>query len=120
MNENCKLSNEEENILSELNQIIMQSSLKGKKDSIDLGMIIAKISLDEKSPLEQEKSEIIVKLESSINAVQNTKRFLLDTKGDIEDSFSKLNVIIESRDELSSTLKDFNNSSRKIMVEKEK
>ncbi len=94
--------------------------MKGKKDLIELDNMKAKINLQENYGIEQERSEIIVKLESAISEVHNTKKFLLDTKSDIEDSFSKLNIIIESRDELSSTLKDFNNSTRKIMVEKEK
>ena len=123
MNENCKLSKEEDNLVSEINQIIMHNTLKARKESSDSCIPQEyknpnQIEADDES--EKEKSEIIENLETAIKEIRNTKRFLIETKSEIENSFSKLNLILESRNELSSTLKDFNNSSKRIISEKEK
>lgn len=123
LNENCKLSMEEDNLVYDINQIISENCLKYKKDSFDSFSNLTSIADDiqvEQEPVNKAKSEIIEKLDKAIDEVKTTKKFLLETKNEIEISFSKLNLILESRDDLSSTLKEFNNSSKKIMLEKEK
>jgi hypothetical protein len=56
------------------------------------------------------KIEEVGKIKSSLNLI----------KSDIDSSFTKLKTILESRNELSDILKEFNSSSRQIMGEQEK
>jgi len=101
----------------------MHNTLKARKESSDSCIQQDYINPNQTQvdlETEKEKSEIIENLETAMKEIKSTKRFLIETKSEIENSFSKLNLILESRNELSSTLKDFNNSSKKIISEKDK
>ena len=112
LNKNCKLPEETEDKLLKLNLIITNSFSPQKEDIIKLN------ELKEKN--EREYSPTFNSIQNALTEIKNTEDNLklLDTQVDM--SINKLSSIIESRDNLQNSLKDFNITTKKILNEKEK
>ena len=112
LNKNCKLPEETEDKLLKLNLIITNSFSPQKEDIIKLN------ELKEKN--EREYSPTFNSIQNALTEIKNTEDNLklLDTQVDM--SINKLASIIESRDNLQNSLKDFNITTKKILNEKEK
>lgn len=76
--------------------------------------------LEDKPAISNIESETIKKFSKTLEEVENTSKFLLKVKDEIDSSFDKLKNILESRNTLSTILKDFNNTTKSIMNEKNK
>ena len=112
LNKNCKLPEETEDKLLKLNLIITNSFSPQKEDIIKLN--------EPKENNEREHSPTYNSIQNALTEIKNTEDNLklLDTQVDM--SINKLASIIESRDNLQNSLKDFNITTKKILNEKEK
>ena len=112
LNKNCKLPEETEDKLLKLNLIITNSFSPQKEDIIKLN--------EPKENNEREHSPTYNSIQNALTEIKNTEDNLklLDTQVDM--SINKLSSIIESRDNLQNSLKDFNITTKKILNEKEK
>ena len=112
LNKNCKLPEETEDKLLKLN-LIITNSFSSQKEYND----IDKKDQEKKTT---ENSSTFNSIQNSLNEIKATEDNLklLDTQVDM--SMNKLTSIIDSRDNLQNTLKDFNVTTKKILNEKEK
>ena len=112
LNKNCKLPEETEDKLLKLNLIITNSFSPQKENNI--------INKNEEQKDTIQNSPTYNTIQNSLNEIKITENNLklLDTQVDM--SINKLSSIIESRDNLQNTLKDFNVTTKKILNEKEK
>ena len=112
LNKNCKLPEETEDKLLKLNLIITNSFSPQKENNI--------INKNEEQKNTIHNSPTYNTIQNSLNEIKITENNLklLDTQVDM--SINKLSSIIESRDNLQNTLKDFNVTTKKILNEKEK
>ena len=112
LNKNCKLPEEIEDKLLKLNLIITNSFSQQKENII--------IENKDEDKNTTKNSSTFTSIQNSLNEIKNTEDNLklLDTQVDM--SINKLSSIIESRNNLQNTLKDFNITTKKILNEKEK
>ena len=112
LNKNCKLPEETEDKLLKLN-LIITNSFSSQKENND-------IDKKEQEKNTTENSSTFNSIQNSLNEIKATEDNLklLDTQVDM--SMNKLTSIIDSRDNLQNTLKDFNVTTKKILNEKEK
>ena len=112
LNKNCKLPEETEDKLLKLN-LIITNSFSSQKEYND-------IDKKEQEKNTTENSSTFNSIQNSLNEIKTTEDNLklLDTQVDM--SMNKLTSIIDSRDNLQNTLKDFNVTTKKILNEKEK
>ena len=112
LNKNCKLPEETEDKLLKLN-LIITNSFSSQKENND-------IEKKEQEKFTTENSSTFNSIQNSLNEIKTTEDNLklLDTQVDM--SMNKLTSIIDSRDNLQNTLKDFNITTKKILNEKEK
>ena len=112
LNKNCKLPEETEDKLLKLN-LIITNSFSSQKENND-------IDKKEQEKNTTENSSTFNSIQNSLNEIKITEDNLklLDTQVDM--SMNKLTSIIDSRDNLQNTLKDFNVTTKKILNEKEK
>ena len=112
LNKNCKLPEETEDKLLKLNLIITNSFSPQKENNI--------INKNEEQKNTIHNSPTYNTIQNSLNEIKITENNLklLDTQ--VDKSINKLSSIIESRDNLQNTLKDFNVTTKKILNEKEK
>ena len=110
LNKNCKLPEETEDKLLKLN-LIITNSFSPQKENIT-------INKEQESKNITQNSSTYNTIENSLNEIKITENNLklLDTQVDM--SINKLSSIIESRDNLQNTLKDFNVTTKKILNEK--
>jgi hypothetical protein len=112
LNKNCKLPEETEDKLLKLN-LIITNSFSSQKENND-------IEKKEQEKFTTENSSTFNSIQNSLNYIKNTEDNLklLDTQVDM--SINKLSSIIDSRNNLQNTLKDFNVTTKKVLNEKEK
>ena len=112
LNKNCKLPEETEDKLLKLN-LIITNSFSSQKENND-------IDKKEQEKNTTENSSTFNSIQNSLNEIKATEDNLklLDTQVDM--SMNKLTSIIDSRDNLQNTSKDFNVTTKKILNEKEK
>ena len=115
LNNNCKLTDEIQNKILKLNLIITNSFIPEKKQIDDKKNNDNELK-NEKNNQSEDSKRIQASLDSLENTGQNLK--LLDNQVDI--SINKLSLIIDSRNNLQNTLKEFNTKTKKILTEKEK
>ena len=116
LNKNCKLPEEAEDKLLKLNLILTNSfspkNIPEKNNTVQKNI--------ENSKNLEENSSTYNSIQNSLNDIKATEDNLklLDTQVDM--SINKLNSIIDSRNNLQNTLKDFNETTKHILNEKEK
>ena len=116
LNKNCKLPEEAEDKLLKLNLILTNSfspkNIPEKNNTVQKNI--------ENSKNLEENSSTYNSIQNSLNDIKATEDNLklLDTQVDM--SINKLNSIIDSRNNLQNTLKDFNETTKYILNEKEK
>jgi hypothetical protein len=108
LNKNYNISTSEENNVIKVQQIINNAFTQVTQ------------RVDVKADRDNKISEFVSRTEKTLDDIRINKSSLIVTKQEIDDSFNNLNVILESRNELSKILKDFNSSTRVIMNEQEK
>ena len=116
LNKNCKLPEETEDKLLKLNLILTNSfSPKNIPDKNNISQ-----NNQENPKNIEENSSTYNSIQNSLNEIKSTEDNLklLDTQVDM--SINKLNSIIDSRNNLQNTLKDFNETTKNILNEKEK
>ena len=116
LNKNCKLPEEIEDKLLKLNLILTNSfSPKNIPDKNNISQ-----NNQENPKNLEENSSTYNSILNSLNEIKSTEDNLklLDTQVDM--SINKLNSIIDSRNNLQNTLKDFNETTKNILNEKEK
>lgn len=118
LNSQCKLTDNEENLILEMNQIITYSLASGV--NINYQPINLENKYENIFGFNNEQSEMQIELKSKLDEISANKNSLISIKTEIEKSFDKLRYILESRNELSSILKDFNSSAKTIIQDKEK
>ena len=119
LNKNCKLPEEIEDKLLKLNLIITNSFTQQNQDDQNFNKKDDKNNIK----IEDENNQMTntyKTIKSSLNDIHNIEKNLnlLDTQVDM--SISKLSSIIDSRNNLQNTLKEFNIKTKKILNEKEK
>ena len=119
LNKNCKLPEEIEDKLLKLNLIITNSFTQQNQDDQNFNKKDDKNNIK----IEDENNQMTITyktIKSSLNDIHNIEKNLnlLDTQVDM--SISKLSSIIDSRNNLQNTLKEFNIKTKKILNEKEK
>ena len=117
LNKNCKLPEEMEDKILKLNLIITNSFSPHMQE-------------DKNNPKNEKNNEnendttkmtnTFKTIQKSLNEIENTEKnlTLLDTQVDM--SINKLSSIIDSRNNLQNTLKEFNTKTKEILNEKEK
>ena len=118
LNKNCKLSDNVEDKLLKLNLILTNS--------------FSHQNQEEEIPNKKEDNNEINKnddsfqtntyktIKNSLNDIQTTERNLSLLYNQVDMSIGKLSSIIDSRNNLQNTLKEFNTKTKKILNEKEK
>jgi hypothetical protein len=119
LNKNCKLPEEIEDKLLKLNLIITNSFTQQNQDDQNFNKKDDKNNIK----IEDENNQMTSTyktIKSSLNDIHNIEKNLnlLDTQVDM--SISKLSSIIDSRNNLQNTLKEFNIKTKKILNDKEK
>ena len=116
LNKNCKLPEETEDKILKLNLILTNSF--SPKNLYEQNNINNYKNQKEKNVTEN--SSTFNSIQNSLNYIKNTEDNLklLDTQVDM--SINKLSSIIDSRNNLQNTLKDFNVTTKKVLNEKEK
>ena len=116
LNKNCKLPEETEDKILKLNLILTNSfSPKNLYEQNNINNY-----KNQKENNATENSSTFNSIQNSLNYIKNTEDNLklLDTQVDM--SINKLSSIIDSRNNLQNTLKDFNVTTKKVLNEKEK
>ena len=116
LNKNCKLPEETEDKILKLNLILTNSfSPKNLYEHNNINNY-----KNQKENNATENSSTFNSIQNSLNYIKNTEDNLklLDTQVDM--SINKLSSIIDSRNNLQNTLKDFNVTTKKVLNEKEK
>ena len=116
LNKNCKLPEETEDKILKLNLILTNSfSPKNLYEQNNINNY-----KNQKENNVTENSSTFNSIQNSLNYIKNTEDNLklLDTQVDM--SINKLSSIIDSRNNLQNTLKDFNITTKKVLNEKEK
>ena len=116
LNKNCKLPEETEDKILKLNLILTNSfSPKNLYEQNNINNY-----KHQKENNATENSSTFNSIQNSLNYIKNTEDNLklLDTQVDM--SINKLSSIIDSRNNLQNTLKDFNVTTKKVLNEKEK
>ena len=117
LNKNCKLSDDVEDKFLKLNLILTNSftqhnqeeQTKNKKED-------NKEDKNDNSP----KTDTQKIIKNSLNDIQKTEKNLSLLYNQVDMSIGKLSSIIDSRNNLQNTLKEFNTKTKKILNEKEK
>ena len=112
LNKNCKLPEETEDKLLKLN-LIITNSFSSQKENND-------IEKKEQEKFTTENSSTFNSIQNSLNEIKTTEDNLKLLETQVDMSMNKLTSIIDSRDNLQNTLKDFNVTTKKILNEKEK
>ena len=116
LNKNCKLPEETEDKILKLNLLLTNSfSPKNLYEQNNINN-----NKNQKENNVTENSSTFNSIQNSLNYIKNTEDNLklLDTQVDM--SINKLSSIIDSRNNLQNTLKDFNVTTKKVLNEKEK
>lgn len=113
LNTNCKIPESAENSILNLNLQITNVFRSDNQQS-------SKIQKNLLPPPGLPTSITYSKIESSLQEIKTTKSNLITLNKEIEQSFTKLSLILKSRDSLQSILKDFNQSTKGILLSKEK
>lgn len=116
LNKNCKLPEETEDKILKLNLLLTNSfSPKNLYEQNNINNY-----KNQKENNVTENSSTFNSIQNSLNYIKNTEDNLklLDTQVDM--SINKLSSIIDSRNNLQNTLKDFNVTTKKVLNEKEK
>jgi len=116
LNKNCKLPEETEDKILKLNLLLTNSfSPKNLYEQNNINNY-----KNQKENNATENSSTFNSIQNSLNYIKNTEDNLklLDTQVDM--SINKLSSIIDSRNNLQNTLKDFNVTTKKVLNEKEK
>lgn len=113
LNTNCKVSEKAENSILNLNLKITNSF---RSDNPTQSNIKNDLTLSQHLP----PSSTYSKVETSLKEIENAKTNLLTLNKEVDQSFTKLSLILSSRDQLQSILKDFNQSTKGILSAKEK
>lgn len=113
LNTNCKIPESVENSILNLNLQITNVFRSDNQQS-------TKIQKNLPPPPGPPSSITYAKIESSLQEIKTTKSNLITLNKEIEQSFTKLSLILKSRDSLQSNLKDFNQSTKGILLSKEK
>ena len=116
LNKNCKLPEETEDKIIKLNLLLTNSfSPKNLYEQNNINNY-----KNQKENNVTENSSTFNSIQNSLNYIKNTEDNLklLDTQVDM--SINKLSSIIDSRNNLQNTLKDFNVTTKKVLNEKEK
>ena len=116
LNKNCKLPEETEDKILKLNLILTNSfSPKNLYEQNNINNY-----KNQKENNATENSSTFNSIQNSLDYIKNTEDNLklLDTQVDM--SINKLSSIIDSRNNLQNTLKDFNVTTKKVLNEKEK
>jgi hypothetical protein len=106
-----KLTESEDNMLYELNQKInlcFSSTVKNE------------IPIDNTEENNLKNKEKLTLLNKSLEYIEDSKEKLFQINKDIDYSLSKLSVILENRNTLTTTLNDFNNATKSKIAEEEK
>ena len=122
LNKNCKLPDDIEDNILKLNLIITNSFSTQNQEEQN------KINLEKNNKNEninnKEKtsgiSNTFKTINNSLNDVKNTEKNLMILDNQVDMSINKLSSIIDSRNNLQNTLKEFNTKTKKILNEKEK
>ena len=116
LNKNCKLPEETEDKILKLNLLLTNSF--SPKNLYEQNNIYNHKNQKENNATEN--SSTFNSIQNSLNYIKNTEDNLklLDTQVDM--SINKLSSIIDSRNNLQNTLKDFNVTTKKVLNEKEK
>jgi len=124
-----KLSQEEDDLLYDLNSVITNNfSLKNDKQHSNQNLnnnhnsIIKEINENNENSLTENDhlNKIQETFKKTLSDIEFSKSQLSQINKDIDFSFNKLIVILECRNELSSTLKEFNNSTKTLIQDQEK
>ena len=110
LTKNCKLPENKENIMLKLNKIIINSF----SPQIDQNQK-PKSNLSSSQP-----HGTLGAIEQSLSNINTTEKNLLQLDKEVDLSVSKLSSIIDSRNNLQNTLKEFNTKTKQIITEKEK
>ena len=113
LNTNCKIPESAENSILNLNLQITNVFRSDNPQS-------TKIQKNFLPPPGLPTSITYSKIESSLQEIKTTKSNLITLNKEIDQSFTKLSLILKSRDSLQSILKDFNQSTKGILLSKEK
>ena len=65
-------------------------------------------------------SDLTKKLKNKLNQITSAKNSIININSQVSEGFVKMKTILESRCELSQALRDFNDSSKNIISQKEK
>ena len=117
LNKNCKLPDETEDKILKLNLILTNSFSPQNQEDKD------KNKIDNNKEDENNTSSMtntFKTIKKSLNDIENTEKNLTLLDNQVDMSINKLSSIIDSRNNLQNTLKDFNIKTKKILNEKEK
>ena len=117
LNKNCKLPDETEDKILKLNLILTNSFSPQNQEDKD------KNKIDNNKDDENNTSSMtntFKTIKKSLNDIENTEKNLTLLDNQVDMSINKLSSIIDSRNNLQNTLKDFNIKTKKILNEKEK
>jgi hypothetical protein len=116
LNKNCKLPDEIEDKILKLNLILTNSFSQQNKEEQNKNNLN-----DNNNEINDENNSKTYKtIKNSLNDIQNTEKNLILLDNQVDMSINKLSSIIDSRNNLQNTLKDFNVTTKKVLNEKEK
>ena len=118
LNKNCKLPDIIEDKLLKLNLILTNSFPHQNQDDKNKSKKGETKGINKEDDLSQTSTyKLII---NSLNEIKNTEQNLTLLETQVDMSITKLSSIIDSRNNLQNTLKEFNNQTKKILNEKEK
>ena len=116
LNKNCKLPDEIEDKILKLNLILTNSFSQQNKEEQNKNNLN-----DNNNEINDENNSKTYKtIKNSLNDIQNTEKNLILLDNQVDMSINKLSLIIDSRNSLQNTVKEFNTKTKKILNEKEK
>ena len=119
LNKNCKLPEEIEDKLIKLNLIITNSFSQQNQDKQNNNKNDNNINIEDENNTSQ-MTGTYKAIQNSLNDIHNTEKNLNLLDNQVDMSITKLSSIIDSRNNLQNTLKEFNVKTKKILNEKEK
>ena len=118
LNKNCKLSDDVEDKLLKLNLILTNSFSHQNQEEQIPNTKEDNNEIDKNDDSFQTNTYKTIK--NSLNDIQTTEKNLSLLYNQVDMSIGKLSSIIDSRNNLQNTLKEFNTKTKKILNEKEK
>ena len=118
LNKNCKLSDDVEDKLLKLNLILTNSFSHQNQEEQIPNKKEDNNEIDKNDDSIQTNTYKTIK--DSLNDIQTTEKNLSLLYNQVDMSIGKLSSIIDSRNNLQNTLKEFNTKTKKILNEKEK